>query len=129
MIKVSVKNKPHSAISSAKLKKELTKFFKEQGITSDAQVDVAVVGDSQMKKLAREYLGEKDELHNVLSFTASEAKENFVYPPDSTIHLGEIILCYSKVLEEANSEGKLVDEKAIELAKHGGLHLLGIHHQ
>jgi ssRNA-specific RNase YbeY (16S rRNA maturation enzyme) len=58
-----------------------------------------------------------------------EDSGKFVSAPDSIIHLGDIIICYPKVVSEANSEGKLIDDKAIELIEHGALHLLGIHHE
>ena len=43
--------------------------------------------------------------------------------------MGEIVICYPKVLEEAKLEGKLIDQKAYELVEHGALHLLGFHHE
>jgi len=80
-----------------------------------------------MLKLGAEYL--KDgKLHNVLSFTPSEVKTDFAYPPDSLIHLGEIIVCYPAALVEAKKENKLIDEKVYELIEHGALHLMGMHH-
>jgi probable rRNA maturation factor len=80
-----------------------------------------------MQEIGKKYLHDK-KLHNVLSFTEMETKGGFVYPPDGTIYLGEIIICYPKVLEEAKAEGKLIDQKVGELAKHGAEHLLGRHH-
>lgn len=91
---------------------------------------MAVVGKPKMLEYARDYLQEKVvSLHNVLSFTPDEAKGKFIYPPDGLIHLGEIIICYPKLLEEAKEEGVLIDEKAIELALHAAKHLMGIHHK
>jgi probable rRNA maturation factor len=89
---------------------------------------VAIVGESTMKNLAKKYLGE-DIVHNVLSFPYDETKGKFVAPPDNVIHLGEIAVCYPKVTEEANIEGKLTDDKIYELIEHGALHLLGKHHE
>lgn len=80
-----------------------------------------------MKALAEKYLGEKDRLHSVLSFPESEVKKKFVYP-DNTIRLGDIILCYPVVVDEAKEDNMLIDDKIIELVEHGALHLLGQHH-
>lgn len=131
MIKVYIKKQSNYPVSAIKLRKRLTKVFKDHGVVSDSVVYVTIVGKDKMLSLARKYLNEKDVLHNVLSFPESEVKSEFVYPPeqDSIVRLGEIILCFPKIVEEAQQENKLIDEKAIELAEHGALHLLGIHHK
>ena len=82
-----------------------------------------------MLALAKKYLHENEVLHNVLSFPFMEADETFREPPDNIIHLGDIVICYPKVVEEAGKEGKLIDEKVLELVTHGALHLLGKHHE
>ena len=129
MIKVRVKNTSNYPISSPKIKKNLKAFLKGQGIVSDTEVSVALVGKEKMIKLAKKYLGEKQSVHNVLSFTENEVSEKFIYPPGGPILLGEIVVCYPKAQEEANEENKMIDEKVIELVEHGALHLLGIHHK
>ncbi len=88
---------------------------------------MAVVGEKKMQELSQKYLKDKDK-HSVLSFIPEETKGRFVYPPDGVIHLGEIIICYPYVLEEARKKGKLIDEVVQELAEHSALHLMGIHH-
>ena len=127
MISVLVTKTENYPIKSPKIKKALRDFFKKNGIVSDAQVSVSIVGEKKMKDICRKYLNDKS-LHNVLSFTTEETKGKFVYPPDK-IFLGEIILCYPVVIKEAQMEGKLIDEKAIELLLHAGEHLLGRHHE
>lgn len=128
MIHVSVYKQGNFPVSSPKIKKGLREFFTRKGIVSDAEVSVAVVNDKKMMGLVKKYV--KDgKLHNVLSFTPSEVKEKFIYPPEGKIDLGEIIICYPVVVAEAKREGKLIDEKAYELIEHGALHLLGIHHK
>ena len=128
MIKVKVFKQSAYPISSPKIKSVLRDFLKEKGIVSDAEVSVALVGESRMLDLARKYLKEKGILHNVLSFPAKEVRGEFKYPMDETIQLGEIVVCYPKACLEAGEEVVLVEGKVIELIKHGALHLLGIHH-
>jgi probable rRNA maturation factor len=125
MIKVRVKKQSNYPISSKKIREVLKDFLASHGIVSDAEVSVALVGEEKMLEIGKKFLKDK-EIHNVLSFTSDEA--GFVYPPDGKIHLGEIVVCYPKVFEEAKKEGKLIEEKVIELVSHGALHLLGIHH-
>ena len=121
MIKVDVVKQANYPVSSPKIKKRLREFLGKKGIVSDAQVEVAIVGVGEMRKIDRK-------IHNVLSFTPDEAKKKFVYPPGGVIHLGEIIICFPKVVEEAKQEEKLIEEKVYELIEHGAEHLLGIHH-
>ena len=106
----------------------MREFLVKEGIVSDCVVSVAIVGEKKMLETGKKHLKDKI-LHNVLSFTESEIKGSFVYPPDGKIYLGEILLCYPKVLEEAREEDILIDEKACDLVEHGALHLLGKHHE
>ncbi len=128
MIKVNIKKQSNYPISSTKIRKNLKNFLAGHGIVSDAEVSVALVGENKMLEIGKKYLGDKS-LHNVLSFTADEVGDKFVFPPDGVIHLGEIIVCYSVAFEEAKKEGKLIEEKVMELIEHGALHLLCIHHE
>lgn len=128
MIKINVSKESNFPVSTPKIKKGLRAFLAKSGIVSDCLVSVAIVGEGRMLELSKKYLKD-NKLHNVLSFTESETSGSFVYPPDGKIYLGEIIVCYQKVLEEAKLEGKLIDEKVYELVEHGAEHLLGRHHE
>lgn len=128
MIKVYVNKQSNFSVSTPKVKSALKSFLENEGIVSDSDVYVSIVGKPKMLSLAKKYLKENNVLHNVLSFPSSEIRGEFVEPPDKTIHLGEIVLCYPKVVDEANAEGMLIDDKVIELVNHGALHLMGKHH-
>lgn len=128
MIKVNVVKESNFPVTTPLVKKKLKDFLVKSGIVSDSVISVAIVGKKKMLELSKKYL--KDNiLHNVLSFTENEVLDKFVYPPGGEIYLGEIIICYPKVVEEASQEGKLIDEKVIELVEHGAMHLLGKHHK
>jgi len=128
MIKILIKKQSNYPVSVPVLKKKLSEFFTQKGIVSDAICYVSIIGEEKMKQLGKKFLKENGEAHNVLSFTESEAKGKFVYPPGSGIHLGEIIICYPIVFQEARDEAKMIDDKVYELVEHGALHLLGEHH-
>lgn len=124
------KQKPFPA-SAKKIKDTLIDLFKKHGIVSEYEVSVAIVDESEMEKLAKEYLkenGKEAREHPVLSFPTSEITKSFIFPPKSKLFLGEIVVSHTKAVEEAKSRGILIDEALCELAEHGGLHLLGIHH-
>lgn len=128
MVKVSLYKQGSYPVNAAVIKKKLKNFFENRGIVSDAEVSVAIIGEKKMLEVGRKYLKDK-KVHNVLSFTPDEIKPPFVFPPDGTVHLGEIMVCYPVVLEEAKKEGKMIDTKVYELVEHGAMHLLGIHHE
>lgn len=127
MIKVDIVKQSNYPVSATKLKKKLADFFAKKGIVSNSEVSVAIVGEKKMIAISRKYLKD-NKVHNVLSFTPEEAKDNFVYPPDGTLHLGEIIICYPLVFQEAKKENSLIEDKVYELIEHGAKHLLGEHH-
>ncbi len=128
MIKVSILKQSNYPVSTPKIKKRLQEFFSKKGIVSDAEVSIAIVGEDKMLSMGKKYLGD-NKLHNVFSFTPDEVKGKFVMPPDGVIHLGEIVICYPVVVNEAKKENVLIDEKVYELIEHGAMHLLGFHHE
>lgn len=130
MIRVNVYKQSNYPVSAPKIKQALKAFLKNKGITSDAEVSVAIIDEKKMKRLGKKYLKEDGKgVHNVLSFTEKETKKDFKQQSDGIIRLGEIVICFPKLLEETKKEDKLIDEKATELVEHGAMHLLGIHHE
>ncbi len=128
MIKVSVTKQSSYPVRVSVIKKKLAEFLAKNGIVSDAEVTVAIIGEKKMMEIGGKYLKDK-RLHNVLSFVPGEVKGGFVYPPDGKIHLGEIVVCYPQAVKEAGEENVLIDERVYELIEHGATHLLGIHHE
>jgi rRNA maturation RNase YbeY len=128
MIKVSVTKQSSYPVRVSVIKKKLAEFLAKNGIVSDAEVTVAIIGEKKMMEIGGKYLKDK-RLHNVLSFVPNEVKGGFIYPPDGKIHLGEIIVCYPQAVKEAGEENVLIDERVYELVEHGATHLLGIHHE
>ncbi len=128
MIKVLISKQSNYPVKVAPIKKKLAGFLVKNGIVSEAEVNVAIVGESKMVEIGKKYLKDK-KLHNVLSFVPGEVKGGFVYPPDGKIRLGEIIVCYPMAVKEAKEENVLIDERVYELIEHGAGHLLGYNHE
>jgi len=129
MIKVDVKKLSNYPVSTVKIKKVLQDALESYGLNSDAYVSVAIVGEKKMTEIAQIYLKEKNVVHNVLTFSSSDTKTTFRYPPEHLLDVGEIIVCYPKAEEEALGEGILVEEKILALIEHGASHLMGHHHE
>lgn len=108
----------------------INNLLKQQGITQDVEVSVAVVGDRKMHALNKQYRN-LDKTTNVLSFSMSDGGPTVLPPSERTdvLRLGDVIVSYPQVIVEAAEEDVLVDDKIDELATHGVMHLLGIHHE
>lgn len=128
MTKTNIYKQSNFPISSVKVKKFLTKFFAEHGIVSDSEVFVSFVNDAKMRELGKKHYKKDNRLHSVFSFVESEVK-GFKNINPNVINLGEIVVCFPAVVKEAEKEGKLIEEKVLELIEHSALHLLGIHHE
>lgn len=124
MIQIDISKQSNYPISAVTVKKFLTKFFTEHGIVSDAKATVSFVNEKEMLNLAKKYYKKNSDLHSVFSFVDSESMKF----PNEKINLGEIVVCFPVIVKEAEKEGKLIEEKALELIEHSALHLLGIHH-
>lgn len=85
---------------------------------SQKQLEVSVLftDQSHIRKLNRDYRG-KDSPTNVLSF-----------PNDGDSILGDIVLCYDIVKQEAIEQGKDFYDHLTHLTVHSILHLLGYDH-
>lgn len=129
MLRILISRQTGYPADTQALKTRLKKFLAEHQV-SDAQVSLALVGERKMRELSKNYLGEDRGEHEVLSFPAIDPKQkdNFV-SAHNLLPLGDIVICYPLARERARKKNKLVDEVLGELAEHGTLHLLGIHHE
>lgn len=131
MITISVVKQMSCPIRADEVKKRVTAIFRDNGIVSDAEAEVAIVDEKQMLEYVEKYLhetGPKAKAHPVLSFVQTELEGPFQFPPDNTLHLGEIIVSYPHAVQLAQFHNKTATEAVCELAEHAALHLLGIHH-
>lgn len=108
------------------IKKVILDTLSENAVTTPVEVSVAVVGDRKMRLLNQKYRN-LDKTTNVLSFPLSEGEQTPL--PSDIIRLGDIVLSYPVVIQEAARDEVMVDEKINELIAHGLLHLLGLHHE
>ncbi len=127
MVKINISKQSNYPISGVKIRKFLQDFFTKHGIVSDSECSVSFVGVTKMKSLGKKYYRKDNKVHNVFSFVESEAG-NFKHP-SNLLQLGEIVVCFPVVVEEAKKENKLIEQKVLELVEHSALHLLGIHHE
>jgi probable rRNA maturation factor len=112
-------------VNRKKIKEAVKNTLGKQGVAGPVEVSVAIVGDRKMRSLNRQYR-QIDKTTNVLSFPQLEGKKNPV--PSDKLYLGDVVISYPVVIDEAARQNMLVDDWTCELVEHGVLHLLGQHH-
>ena len=113
-------------VNRKRIKTTVIDTLQKNGVLGPCEVSVAIVGDRKMRSLNKKYR-DLDKTTNVLSFSQTEGAHS-VLPPDN-LYLGDVVVSYPKVIEEAVLEKMLVDDKIAELVEHSVLHLLGQHHR
>jgi len=89
---------------------------------NNTYISITICGDEEIKKLNKEYL-KHDYATDVLSFNINENME------DGTFHLGEVVINKEQAKRQAKKGKDGLEKEISELAAHGVLHLLGVHHE
>lgn len=90
----------------------------------DRSLDVVLTNDAEMRSINREWRG-KDKPTNVLSFPSAPQP----VPDGEVAHLGDLVLAWETVAQEAQAAGKSPADHVTHLVVHGTLHLLGFDHE
>lgn len=113
-------------VNRKRIRTALNSVVSQHGLTTPAEVSVAIVGDRKMRELSKKYKGD-DKTRNILSFPQSEGEP--MKNESKVLRLGDIVISYPVVINEAARDEVLVDDKVDELVIHGMNHLLGLHHE
>ncbi len=125
MIKINIQADSRYPIDRKSLRQTLKETLKLHHL-DHCEISLSVVGKRKMAQLNQTYRG-KEGPTDVLSFAFNET-ETPPSNPNNPPHLGEIVICYPIAIDYALRRQMLVDRVINELAEHGLLHLLGIHH-
>jgi len=124
MVEFFVNQQAGLKISRPAWQKWLEKIEKKVKLPKKSEVSIAVVPNSEIKKLNRIYLG-RNEVTDVLSFAEIDSHEGLA----SGNYLGEIIICQPRAERQAKAAGHSVKKEIELLLVHGFLHLLGYDHE
>jgi probable rRNA maturation factor len=113
-------------VNRKRIKQVIKNALDKNEIGGSVEVSIAVVGDRKMRELSKKYKGE-DKTRNILSFSQTEGEA--VAVPRDVLGLGDIVLSYPQVINDAVRDEMLVDDKVDQLVEHGLMHLLGLHHE
>ena len=112
-------------VNRKRIKQVASDTVRKNGIVTPFEVSIAIVGNRKMRALNKKYRN-IDKTTNVLSF--SQIEGHGPQRPIDKLYLGDVVISYPVVIEEAALEKMLVDDKIAELVEHGVKHLLGQHH-
>ena len=114
----------------------LSAAAEELGITEEYSLELIIVGRKRIKDTNREFRG-VDKVTDILSFPAMDltagklphaADHPFERDEEGRLFLGSLMMCDSRVKEQAKEYGHSEERERRYLLCHGGLHLLGYDH-
>lgn len=126
MHSILIKTDSHYKVNRPRIRKLIEIFLSEKRVKGKIEVSLSIVGDRAMRILNKKYR-DLNETTDVLSFPLNNTdnEKPFIDPPDNVLYLGDIIISYPMVLENARIQEKMVDEEIDDLVVHGLNHLLG----
>lgn len=128
MINIIISSDPRYKINRDSIRQAVLGVIQDNKINGRVEIGVNVVGDRKMHELNRKYRG-IDASTDILSFPMEGMTyRGFIAAPDRILRLGDIVLSYPEVMNDASEDNISVDEEITNLVEHGMQHLLGIHH-
>lgn len=136
MLNIIVNSDPRYNINKDGIRIIVADMLAKLRISGRIELGINIVGDRKMHELNQKFRG-LDTTTNILSFALEDSSPSslqhiprigFVAAPDKWLRLGDIVISYPQVIEDAALDGISVDEEVRHLVEHGLNHLLGIHH-
>jgi probable rRNA maturation factor len=121
------------------------------GVTQNIMLTLLITDDAGIRDMNKQYR-EQDKATDVLSFplieepivdapadqlwvpqidenaplqTSADENTSFVTPPDMTLNLGDIVISWPTILQQAQAAGHNYQTELMYLLSHGVLHLIG----
>lgn len=136
MINIIINSDSRYPINKIAVQATVLEVLQKNHISGNLEIGVSIVGDRKMHEINRKYRG-IDSTTNILSFALEDPvsqnqlqhvpRVGFIKAPDKVLRLGDILISYPQVINDASVEGVSVDEELRFLVEHGTKHLLGIH--
>lgn len=130
-ISVRVKREFRSLVDEGWVKKIARQVLRAEGVPPPYEVSLFFADSLTVRRLNRDYRG-VDETTDVLAFYMLPHKagdSSFVLPPDNVTRLGEVIISFPRVAQQAEEQGHSTECELALVIIHGMLHLLGYDHE
>lgn len=138
MINIIVNSDSRYPVNKIAIQATVLEVLQRHRILGNIEIGITIVGDRKMHEINKRYRG-LDSTTNILSFALEDPssqsqlqhvpKVGWVRSPDKVLRLGDILLSYPQVINDASLDGISVEEELRFLVEHGMKHLLGIHHE
>ena len=122
-------------VDSKLVRQVAERALEKNGWDQPATLDVVFVTDADMQEINATRRG-IDEATDVLSFPIIELRPGqgitqdfFVLPPDTTLHLGDVVISVDRFETQADEAGHSRQRELAFLTVHGVLHILGFDHE
>src|SRR5579884_3785414 len=135
MVNVIISSDSRYPINKLAIQSTVTQVLQQHKISGKIEIGINIVGSRKIHEYNKKYRG-IDSPTDILTFALEDATSSlqhiprigFVASPDNVLRLGDILLSYPQVVEDASLDGVSVEEEMRILIEHGMKHLLGIHH-
>ncbi len=137
MVNIIVTSDSRYPVDKGAIQSTVIEILQRYKVTGRVEIGVLIIGDRKMHEINKKYRG-LDSTTNILTFALEDTmpstvqhlpKVGFVASPDNVLRLGDILISYPQVVEDAGLEGVAIDEEIRLLVEHGVKHLLGLHHE
>jgi probable rRNA maturation factor len=98
-----------------------------ESVAADASLGILITGDDEIRVLNQRFR-RIDAPTDVLAFADDEPDSAFVDGSTDPPYLGDVVISYTRALEQAAEQGHGVTDELWLLIAHGVLHLLGYDH-
>jgi len=126
-VAVEIEEASGAALSPAVVERIVVATLEAEAVEPTAGVWVRITTDQELAELNQAYRGVEGPT-DVLSFPTLAAGDEWVSAPDQPVELGDIVISWPRVVEQAAEEGHPADDELALLLVHGCLHLLGYDH-
>jgi probable rRNA maturation factor len=134
MIEIQIDPVFASLIPEELIRQTAQTAFKQQELSQNVEMSLVITGDEEIKAYNLQYF-DIDAPTDVISFPASENKytkgqpfDGEINPETGNLYLGDIIISYSRAVNQAESNHNNPEDELCLLVVHGILHLLGYDH-
>ncbi len=108
------------------IEKTVKNSLEYENFSDNTEISVTIVGLDEIHQINLEHRG-IDRPTDVLSFPLIDFTRDKL-PENEKIYLGDIVLCYDKVLSQAEEYGHSTERELAFLTAHSMLHLMGYDH-
>jgi probable rRNA maturation factor len=135
MVNVIISSDSRYPVNKLAIQSTVMQVVGQHKISGKVEIGINIVGSRKIHEYNKKYRG-LDSVTDILTFALEDPQTSlqhiprvgFVSSPDQMLRLGDIVLSYPQVVEDASLDGISVEEEIRILIEHGMKHLLGIHH-